>query len=206
MITVVYYTSNKEDEAFELKIRSKLLKVIGNLPLISVSQKPIDFGCNICIGDIGASDVNVLYQLLRGCEEADTPFIATAEADCLYPPTGYFDFKPPDVNMAYRYTNLWMLWRGGKVYRKKEYSLCAQIVGKECLIEAIHIRLRKSKTRGDIFKRGVNWEPFESSIPCVNIKTGNGMRNFTGVVRGVEPEGLLPHWGTAIELNKELWD
>lgn len=204
MITVVYYTSNKEDEGFEQKIRGNLLNVIGDLPLISVSQKPIDFGYNICVGDIGASDPNVLHQLLRGCEVADTPFIATAEADCLYPPTGYFDFKPSDVNMAYRYTNLWILWRGATSFRKKEYSLCAQIAGREYLIKAIYARFEKSPVRGDIFKKNVGWKPFEGPFPCVNIKTGNGMRRFTGIVRMVEPEDRLPYWGSASGINKAL--
>ena len=142
MITVIYYTSNKEPELFEQNIRKRLLDVIGNLPLISVSQKPIDFGDNICVGEnIGLSDANIFRQLLIGCEKASTPLIATAEADCLYPPTGYFDFKPKNIDMTYRYTNLWLfytkycnrrLWRKG--FLKMDYSLCAQISGREYLI------------------------------------------------------------------------
>jgi len=205
-ITVVYYTSNKETEGFEQRIRDRLLKTIKGLPLISVSQKPIDFGYNICVGDIGASDFNVLKQLLKGCEVADTPFIATAEADCLYPPTGYFDFVPPDIDMAYRYTNLWIMWKARNIFRKKAYSLCAQISGREYLIESIYARLNRSKERGDIFKETRGWKPFEGDIPCINIKTGRGMRIFTGTISGMEPEESLPYWGSAKDLNKELFE
>ena len=45
-ITVLYYTSNREGENFEIKVREIILENKGDLPLISVSQKPIDFGKN----------------------------------------------------------------------------------------------------------------------------------------------------------------
>ena len=54
--TIIYYTSNREDERFESRVRANLLKVCGNLPIISVSQKPIyGFGFNIPVGDVGVS-------------------------------------------------------------------------------------------------------------------------------------------------------
>ncbi|KKT37762.1 MAG: hypothetical protein UW26_C0025G0001, partial [Candidatus Collierbacteria bacterium GW2011_GWF1_44_12] len=49
-VTVLYYTSNREDEKFETRIRKNLLKNCGDLPIVSVSQKPIDLGRNICVG------------------------------------------------------------------------------------------------------------------------------------------------------------
>ena len=67
LFTIIYYTSNKEDEAFEGKTRKKLLEVCGDIPIISVSQKPIDFGKNICVGDVGACDANLYRQIQIGC-------------------------------------------------------------------------------------------------------------------------------------------
>jgi hypothetical protein len=46
MVTILYYTSNREDESFEKKIQENILKQT-DLPIISVSQKPINFGKNI---------------------------------------------------------------------------------------------------------------------------------------------------------------
>ena len=68
--TIIYYTSNTENENFENKIRENILKVKGDLPLISVSQKPIDFGHNICVGELGKSYENAFYQAKIGCEIA----------------------------------------------------------------------------------------------------------------------------------------
>lgn len=86
LLTVIYYTSNREEKEFENKVKAKLLEVIGKLPLISVSQKPIDFRKNICVGDVGVCDANLFRQIQIGCEAANTPFVISAETDCLYPP------------------------------------------------------------------------------------------------------------------------
>jgi hypothetical protein len=204
VITVVYYTSNREQESFEQKIRQRLLDVIGDIPLVSVSQKPIDFGDNICVGDIGVSDENIFRQLLAGCERATTPLIATAEADCLYPPTGYFDFRPDNMDMAYRYTNLWILKYSWPHYRKKAYSLCALVSGREYLIQSIKRRLKNPKQKGIFYKRQ-GWQPFENAIACINIKTVDGMRRFVGTEKDVEPQESLPYWGSTKALKAELF-
>ena len=60
--TIIYYTANREKESFENKVRENILKVKGDLPVISVSQKPIDFGKNICVGDIGQNYLNAFRQ------------------------------------------------------------------------------------------------------------------------------------------------
>lgn len=205
MITVIYYTSNREKETFEQKIREKLFEAIGNLPLISISHKPIEFGYNICVGDIEVCDKSILEQILIGCEAADTPFVAMAEADCLYPLTGYFDFEPDDIDAVYRYTNLWILSRRWKHYRKKAYSLSGQIAGRKYLMKRIKKILGPPFIeRKDIVNKKTGWIPFESSVPIINIKTNEGMRKVTGTIKDISPEESLPYWGTAMDLKKEL--
>ena len=49
--TIIYCSSNKELPEFEAKIVANLLKNCGDLPIISVTQKPMDLGRNICVGD-----------------------------------------------------------------------------------------------------------------------------------------------------------
>lgn len=138
--TVVYYTSNQEDESFEKKIRQRILDTIGDMPLISVSQKPIDFGKNICVGNVGLSGHNVFRQLQIGAEAATTPFIISAESDVLYPKE-YFEFVPPETDACYRYDNVYILWkyytRIRKFYFRKAHTEGAQICGRKWLIERI---------------------------------------------------------------------
>lgn len=218
--TVVYYTSNREDEAFEEKIRQRLLETIGDLPLISVSQKPIDFGHNICVGDMGVSDQNVHRQLQLGANWAITPFIISAEADCLYPKE-YFEFVPPVVDKAYRLDNVYILSRSGG-YRQKAYSECGQIAGRDYLIKSIDKfyegkgqwstkiehghRLRylfgwyHSLAHGD-----APWSFFHTDIPIVNIKTGNGLHEGTRTNLNVKSVIELPYWGSADKVRKEMF-
>jgi len=205
LTTVIYYTSNREDEVFEGVIRRKLLQVIGDLPLISVSQKSIDFGHNFCVGDIGASDKNVLIQMFIGCLLAETPFIATAEADFLYPPTGYFDFVPEDDAKFYRYTNLWVLRKKSNYFKKKKFSLGAQISGRNKLLDALWGKLSMENIRGDIVNPHGYKDGIDGPIPCITIKTGDGMRDDCGTNQDVLPVESLPYWGKVEDLKKLLW-
>ena len=95
-VTILYYTANVEDELFERKIRKNILKNKGDLPIISVSQKPIDFGDNICVGEHEPCYLNLFRQIQIGLEKVRTTFIITTEADFLYPPD-YFTFVPPET-------------------------------------------------------------------------------------------------------------
>lgn len=207
-VTVIYYTSNREKPDFEQKIREKLLTTIGNTPLISVSQKPIKLGTNICVGDVGTSDHNIYRQIQIGVLKATTKFVCTAEADCLYPPTGYFDFVPPNENSAYHYTNVWVLYKGSDVFRKKAFSLCALFSNREYLLTRLDRVLRKSpqwsaKKPHPLFHKYRDWTPFKSSLPVVNIKTRDGMRWFTGTEDITAKK--LPHFGSVVKLEEELW-
>lgn len=89
-LSIVYYTSNYLDthnSYFLSNTKRYLLDAIGNLPIISVSQKPTVIGenCkNICIGDIGRSHLNIYKQMLIGAKAAKTSHIALAEDDIFY--------------------------------------------------------------------------------------------------------------------------
>jgi hypothetical protein len=217
-VTCVYYTSNREKENFEQKIRANLLEKLGDIPLVSVSQKPIaNFGKNICIGDAGVSEFNLYRQLQIGCQNATTKFVCTAEADCLYPSTGYFDFKPEDETTAYFYSNLYILWKGKDFFKPKGYSLCALFGNREYLLSRLEKSLpaytilpwtlEPKKILAGMFpgyeKRKGAWTLFKNDAAVINIKTGDGTRWTTGTYG--EPIKELPYWGSATELGGKLW-
>lgn len=215
-LTVIYYTSNREDEKFELKIRRRLLPVIGDLPLISVSQKPIDFGKNICVGDIGVSNQNTFRQIQVGAKAATTPFIITAEADFLYPPE-YFRFIPPD-NACYRLDNVWILYRDSSAgFVRKSYSEGASVYPREYIIRHIDRRLKGRGMWNPVLEHGravprffykdTDFRFFHLDSPAVSIKTREGMHPTTGVIRNQDRFGVkeLPYWGSAAGLRQELF-
>lgn len=214
--TVIYYTSNQEDEAFEAKIRENLLKAIGDLPLISVSQKPIDFGKNICVGNVGVSNQNAHRQLQIGAMATTTPFIHFAEADTLYPQE-YFKFIPPAKDRIYRapvyllYLNNRRSWRKDRFYFKHS-SEASTVVGRKYIINWIDTYLKNKgmwnpiKEHGkDVPKMVTSYEMFSifnPEVPIINIKTNHNMHG-SHACHGYAKK--LPYWGTSADvINKIL--
>jgi len=213
-ITVIYYTSNKEDPGFEGRIQENLLKVRGGLPIISVSQKPIDLGKNICVGDVGHTYFNEYRQILIGAKAAKTLYVIFAESDFLYPQC-YFSFEPKGANI-YRYRNIWIVHKDPKIYayRRKIHSIGAQICKREYLIKILEKNLEgkpewsdkevviRDRKGFDLFN--VPFEFFGDDIACISFKTGDGMRRQTNIMPGRENIKLrLPYWGHVSNLRKE---
>lgn len=111
--TVIYLTDNTLDEKIFFLCQKNILNSIGNLPLISISHKPIDFGENICVGILPRSSLSINQQMMRALEVVKTKYIAIAEHDCLYTPE-HFTFIPPD-EISYYNENVWLLqlWSQG---------------------------------------------------------------------------------------------
>ena len=212
--TVVYYTSNQEDEKFEAKIRENLLKVIGGLPLISVSQKPIDFGKNICVGDVGVSNQNAHRQLQIGAMAAATPFIHFAEADTLYPKE-YFKYIPPVINRIYR-ASIYLLYLNRRSWSKDRFyfkpsSEASTVVGREYIIKHIESYLSDRGMWNPVKERGATlprmvpsyamFSIFNPEVPIISIKTGHSMHGshtYSGRVN------MLPYWGTPEKVINKL--
>lgn len=211
--TVLYYTANTELEPFASNIRKRLLSVIGDLSLISVSQKPLDFGRNICVGEVGVNEFNEWRQVLTGCEEAKTPFILVAEADALYPPE-YFDFIPPEMDKIYRYNPVWIMRIGRPYFLRKDWTEGAQIIGKEYFMKLLNITLEGEPMWNQFDNTQIrkarpvfpykSWDYFGGVNPVVSVKTGHGMRLHTGTQVNTPGEYSLPYWGSEVDLEKDL--
>lgn len=209
--TILYYTSNREDEGFESRVRDTILKNSGGLPIISISHKPIDFGKNICVGDVGTSGFNMFRQVQIGLIEAKTKFIISAEADCLYPPD-YFKFRPERDDRCYRNSNLYVMPdKRSFFFHKSEGATHAQIVGRDFYLDTLNKlfegapqwsveeknfpkeRLRQE----DVFNEISYWK---NKNPVIQIKTHKGMRYYTHSDRTPIPS--LPYWGEGEKVRK----
>ncbi len=203
--TILYYTSNKEDPAFEARVRENILKNSGGLPIVSVSHEPIEFGHNICVGNVGVSGFNMFRQVQIGLEIIKTTFVISAEADCLYPPD-YFTFRPPTIDTCYRTSNLYVMPdKRSYFFYKQEGATHAQIVGTKFYAETLknlftnapewsveEKNFPKERTRkADVFDEIAHWE---SQNPVFQIKTHRGMRYYTHSDR--TPIMSLPYWGS----------
>lgn len=211
--TIIYCSSNMEMPAFEDKIKEKLLENCGDLPIISVTQKPINLGMNICVGnDIGVSGFNYFRQFLLGCEAAKTRFIISAEADCLYPPD-YFTFRPEKDDVCYRNSNLYVMPdKRAYFFYKKEGATHSQVVGREFYIHTLkklfvgapmwskeEKNFPKERWRkADVVDKIEYWR---TENPVFQIKTHMGMRYYTNSDR--TPILELPYWGSGEKIYKE---
>jgi hypothetical protein len=211
-VTILYYTSNTENQDFENKIRERLKVSAGDIPIVSVSQKPIDLGTNICVGEVGCSYFNLFRQTLIGLDAIKTPFITTAEADCLYP-KGYFEYIPKELDRIYRYDNVWILRKWRSWFFKKDWSGGAMVVGTEYYKSIINKAIKgfpmwttaKEPNFYVYGKRGIEkWETFNGENAVINIKTMNGLGKDTRTLREIPPVESLPYWGSARKLKKEL--
>src|SRR3989338_9984524 len=216
--TIIYYTSNRENPEMEQKVIDDMLSKAGGMPIISVSQKPMDLGQNICIGDVGFSYLNCRKQILMAAKLATTEYVITAESDFLYPPE-YFNFKPSGDNI-YRYENVWIMELSDRkqqnFYRKRSTSDGAQIVKRKFLIDLLEKYLEPYP--GWYIKNNNETDPRHSPYhrvphtlihgenPCISMKTGNGISLRTAIKEG--PENIrknLPYWGEVNDLiNKFL--
>jgi hypothetical protein len=202
--TIIYYSSNRETPEFEGRVIANILKVCGDLPIISVSQKLMDFGTNICVGDVGASGFNCFAQIRIACREAQTRFVISAEADCLYPPD-YFTYRPERDDVAYRNSNLYVMPdKRDYFFYKEEGATHAQIVGREYYLSVLDNLFagapewsveeknfpKERHHKEDIFR---HVEHYRTENPVVQIKTHRGMRYYTRSAR--TPISELPYWG-----------
>ena len=208
--TIIYYTANREDPAFEQKIMDNIMANKGDLPIISVSQKPIDFGENICVGDVGVFGLNGFRQMLVAAKAAKTKYVIFTEADFLYP-KDYFEFDPPDEKECYRHDNVWIAFKDPRFgsYHKKRVSEGAQICNRELLIEMYEKFFEGLPMWCDETTSLKRKEPFYhypwkwfTGEPCVSFKTGNGLRSMTNTEKHIQHEASLPIWGDIKSLRK----
>jgi len=212
--TILYYTSNKEGELFEGRVRDNILANSGGLPIVSVSQKPIDFGENIVVGDVGTSGFNMFRQVWLGLQRVKTPFVISAEADCLYPPD-YFSFVPEKLDVCYRNSNVYVMGqRKNFFYKKEEGATHAQIISTQFYLDLLT----------KLFEGAPMWAPNEKNFPkerwrkeditdkieyyntenpVVQIKTFRSMRHYTHSDR--IPVYTLPYWGNGVEFRSEYY-
>jgi len=142
-LTVLYYTANQINDTFFENTKKQLLLAADGKPIVSVSQKPIDLGKNICVGNIGVSVYSLYWQVLQAAKEADTKYVATAEDDALYAP-GYFDtYRPHPGVFAYN-MNKWGIYTWSEPpsfsYKLDRYVFWSLICERDLLIRALEER------------------------------------------------------------------
>lgn len=199
--TIVYYTSNGDYAALEGAVRDTIRAHSQGLPIVSVSQQPIDFGTNICVGDIGRSRHNIYRQLRIGAEHAQTRFVVVCEADFLYPPQ-WFQFEPPRDDTYYYPQECWILWKKRAAFFRKCMHQLTGVVGRDHLLRVLD-KLQEFDPEGeralDPFTKGrirrmTSIAEFDAG-PVVTLKTDRQMHVKSPHSKDNQVT-CLPLWGT----------
>ena len=106
--TIVYLTDSELLEPLAGICRRTLTRNAREIPIVSVSQQPLDFGENICVGDIGRSGASIYTQLMAGLERVKTRWVMVAEHDCLYSEE-HIQYVPVDSTQFWYNDNVWLL-------------------------------------------------------------------------------------------------
>lgn len=206
--SILYYTGHCKDPIFEERIRQTMMDNNPGLPIVSVTQKPIDCGKNICVGNVGASYVNVFRQILIGAQAVETEWIVLTEDDYLYPPE-FFQFDPPVGEWQYyRYSNTWIVGHHGN-YRRG-YSANAMVT-RDFAIRTMTECLkgwptewadggRRVETGAKEFMGEEAGRYGEGCPPIIGFKCGGNLSKIhTGI--GMEAARSLEPWGDVYELK-----
>lgn len=215
-VTVVYYTSNREHEDIESCIQNELRTAAeaADLPIISVSQKPIDLGTNICVGDVGQKAYNGFRQMQIGFEAAKTKFVAVAESDFLYPPE-YFRFVPNDetaICVTFPTFILDLRLPRLKFLQKPQGDAGAMVAGRDAFLRRLDVMFAdKPMWNGPEFtphnkvmrKSKINYQVATFSVPNVTIKTERQVHRKHPVIPRSQCM-VLPYWGSVADVLKRV--
>ena len=183
---IIYYTDSELDEEIAVKCRDQLLK--SELPIVSTSLKPLDFGTNITM-DLERGKLTMFKQILAALEESTADVIFFCEHDVMYHPT-HFDFIPPERDVYYYNLNIWKVdWPITKALHydcKQTSGLCGY---RETLITHYKERIRRVETDGHTNKMGyepgshhrkeriddLKSETWESEVCNIDIRHDNNL-------------------------------
>lgn len=223
-LTIVYYTANVLREPFFANVQRQLVEAAGDIPIISVSQKPISLGRNICV-ELGRSYLNIYRQMLIGAKSAETKYIAFAEDDTLYSAEHFRTYLPKDDEFAFDMAR-WSFytWTQPPTYSiKYRHSNSTMIAVRELFIEAIEERFSKypddSKTPLRYWGEPTRYEgrlrvtvrkPFEftAQVPCITFSHPDaigydiqGATKRMGEIKAYD----IPYWGKASEMAERFY-
>lgn len=201
-LTIVYYTANVINPKI-MAANHRSLKKFG-YPIISVSQKPMDFGHNISVGNIGRSLQNIYRQVLVGAKAAKTEYVALCEDDTFYTEE-HFQFRP---TQPFGYNiNRWLMHLDLGKYSYRDRPILSQCIARrESLINNLEERFAlpeiPDKYCGEMgvfdTKLGIKdygYETFKTELP--NMVVCHNKNTMGRKLLGKDACDEIPQWGKA---------
>ena len=190
MVEILYYSENKLDGTKLNDLCRKTILASG-LPIISVTQKPIDFGRNIKFRGRGRSHSFLYKQIMVGLKASKADYMFFCEHDVLYHPS-HFEFVPPTRDKYYYNNNVYKFRLSDKKVIGYDCGWLSQLCADRKLLIKHYEKRLKMIADG---KRAYGWEPgsgqsrlidrvpagrWDSNLPNIDVRHGG---NWTGVNR-----------------------
>ena len=100
---IIYFSDNRPEPHILTMVHKELAK--ANLPIVSVTLKPMNFGQNIVL-DLERGWETYFKQILTALKASSSEFVFFCEHDVLYH-TSHFEFTPPSRDTFYYNVNVW---------------------------------------------------------------------------------------------------
>lgn len=197
-LTVVYYTASKERPEFEARILGQLVNATSGLPIITVSQSPLDVGYNICVGQIGHCVESLVHQVITGLEAATTRAVILAESDCLIGPEfAAVQYKP---GFWLYPSESYITWYGSDTFFPKRLRELVGVVDREHALQIMKTIQRDRPAHISKAVMGLTRRThFDTSAhPVITIKTDRQLHSRHPCCRN--PVSEIAYWGKAAEL------
>ncbi len=218
-LTIIMLTANRVSQNWAEFHKQKLLEAAGDLPVITISRKPLDWGINLLDEELYHIS-NIYFQLLRGAKLAKTKYIAVAEDDTLYPKE-HFAYRPPEDAFAYNQNRFGLFtWGKPTYFWKDRISNSTLIASRKLVIEALEERFAKYpngtptgftgemgrnnvEDKLGITRRKAIWFATEASVVRIDHEKGvdklsQSHRKGMGILRAYD----IPYWGRADDIVK----
>ena len=185
MQTILYLTDNSLDPAIADMCQHVLMQEADGMPIVSISQKPIEFGENHCIGEIGRSWTSLYKQLRLGLDIIRTDWVVIAEHDVLYSHE-HLHYQPDDASRFWYNMNCWLVVGKGSnhpelygmySYWPQRYALSQLIAPRKLLLASVE-EILNLINQGFRISQGMRWfgEPgvIEGKLKKAAIEAGSG--------------------------------
>lgn len=213
-LTLLYYTANTIEDFLGENVRKHLSKANGGkYPIVSVSQKQLDFGENICVDKIGKSYYNCYRQILIGAKTVKTKYLAMCEDDTLYSQE-HFTHRPSNEKVFSYNKNMWYV-EETEYWNKGWVGMCTCIVATQYLIDTLAPRFEKYPVEKDIPKSifqepgrfdGAKTEYWSSKVPILTFNYFGGLGGKAkSVAHPPISKQILEPYGNCWELKKNFW-
>lgn len=143
---IIYYTDNRLGEPIFSTVQSYIKN--SNLPIVSISLAPIDFGHNLSL-NLDPCFITMIKQITAGLEASDADVIFFCEHDVLYPKS-HFEFEPTRDDIYYYNDNIWRWKYSDKTAITYDRLICLSglCVNRKLALTHYRARLKRIKELG----------------------------------------------------------